>query len=49
MKQVDGVTSQGFQQIFTTNLFGHFILVGMGERVSQCTHLMQVSDYILLL
>ena len=27
MKQTDGTTSEGLQQIFTTNLFGHFVLV----------------------
>ena len=27
LKQVDGVTTDGLQQIFATNLFGHFVLV----------------------
>ena len=27
LQQVDEVTEDGFKKIFTTNLFGHFILV----------------------
>jgi len=27
LRQVDEVTADGYQKIFTTNLFGHFILV----------------------
>lgn len=33
LTQKDGVTADGLQEVFTTNLFGHFLLVSDSSKV----------------
>lgn len=33
LNHVDGVTPEGLQEVFATNLFGHFVMVRVAQKV----------------
>lgn len=43
LTQKDGVTADGLQEVFTTNLFGHFLLVSRDE---SCTILLNAENKV---